>query len=184
MSDADQTRIIFNIDEDTKELVQNKLEHGELSKLLRQEVEEIAFGEEVSKRSKLEKRLDGLRDRRDELQSEQDRIAAELKEVESKIDRIESRLDELESREDNYEVALEMLEDQLADGAHIFPQHGQVQKAAHIAEIEPEDVITDLKDRNPSVPEYAFMDRLSAPQEWTGTHDQAVAVENGRGVDR
>lgn len=174
-----RSQVNFTVDGSAKELAKDKLEHGELSERLRRTVEEIAFGEEISQRSKLEERLDALQDRRDELRSDRERIDAELDEVTSKIERVESRLDELQTREDEYEVALEMLEDQLADGTHVFPGHGQVQKAAHVGECDPQDVISDLQDRNPSIPEHAFMDRMSAPQEWNGTHGQTSEKSEG-----
>lgn len=175
-----RSQVNFTVDDSAKSLAKEKLEHGELSQQLRRKVEEIAFGEEISQRSKLEERLDTLQDRRDELKSDREAINAELEEVENKIDRVESRLDELETREDEYHVALEMLEDQLMDGTHVFPGHGQVQKAAHVGECDPQDVIDDLQDRNPSVPSYAFMDKMAAPQEWTGSHEQSRG--NGGGM--
>ena len=174
MTDA---QINFTVDDNAKELAKNKLEHGELSKRLREAVEEIAFGEELSRRSKLEERLDSLQDKRDELETEREQITAELEEVTSKIERVSDRLDDLQTQEDEYQGALEMLEDQLADGRNVFVGHGQVEKAAHIGEKEPEGVIDDLKDRNPSIPDHAFMQQMSTPKDWNG-----IGYEAGKGV--
>lgn len=170
MADSD-SQINFKVDEDAKELAKQRLEYGELSKTLRETVEEIAFGEELSKRSKIESRLDAINDRLDELHSEREKINAEIEEKESKKERLDERLSELDSREDEYSAALEMLEDQLMDGTHLDPGHAQIKKAAHIGEKDPEDVIDDLKERNPSVPDYAFVQYREAKRQgntWTG----------------
>lgn len=157
MGDDDLAQFNFRVDSDAKQLAKEKLDHGELSERLRQTVQELAFGEELSKRSQLETRLDRTEDRLDDLRSEKEEIEAKIDAEESKRERIEERLQELESRETEYETALEMLEDQLFDGVHLDEGHGQVQKAAYLGDKEPEDVIDDLKERNPSVPDYAFI---------------------------
>lgn len=166
------SQINFTVDEDAKELAKERLDHGELSNQLRQTIREIAFGEDISKRAKLQDRLDNLKDRRDELKRQKEEIESELDEITSKIERVDNRLSELETKEDAYQGALEMLEDQLMSGTHIDPNHGQVKKAAHLGEKEPDDVIQDLKERNPSVPEYAFVEYRTAQSEygetWTG----------------
>jgi len=165
---SNDEQINFTIDGDAKELAKNQLEYGELSERLRETVRAIAFGEEVSQHQKLKKRLEGLRDSKDELRAEKREIEAKIEDVEQKISRVEERVDKLDRREDQYTASLEMLEDQLMSGVHVFPEHGQVMKAAKIGEKEPEDVIEDLQDRNPSVPEHAFKSKMDTSRTWTG----------------
>jgi chromosome segregation ATPase len=166
MTNNDQ--INFSVDQDAKELAKGKLEHGELSEALRETVRSIAFGEEVGKHEKIKARLLSLRDTKDELRSEKRELEANIEDVEQKIARVEERLDKLDRKEDKYEASLEMLEDQLMTGTHIFPDHGQVVKAAMLGEKEPEDVINDLQERNPSVPHYAFESKMDTRENWSG----------------
>jgi len=165
---SDKSQINFTVDEDAKELAKEKLAYGELSTELRETIHRIAFGEEISKRERSRKRLAELRDHKDELRAEKREIEAEVEETEQKIARIEERLDDMERREDKYEASIEMLEQTLYDGGHVFRDHGQVIKAAKLGGKEPEDVMEELQDRNPSVPEHAFMPKMHAPREWDG----------------
>jgi len=164
----DRAQIGFKIDKHAKELAQEKLEFGELSKILRGEVHRVAFGEEISKRERLDQRLQELREEKDELRSEKRQIETDIEEVETKITRVDSQREGLERQEDRYEASLEMLEETLAEGGRVFEDHGQVMKAAKIGGKEPEDVVEELQERNPSVPDHAFVQALHSAKEWDG----------------
>lgn len=165
---SDKSQINFTVENDAKELAKEKLEHGELSTELRETIHRIAFGEEISKREQSRKRLAELRDEKDRKRSEIREAEAELEEIEDKIARVEERLDNMERREDKYEASLEMLEESLQEGEHVFEDHGQVIKAAKVGGKETEAVIDELKERNPMVPDYAFVSKLHTNETWTG----------------
>jgi len=167
MSD-DRAQINFTVDRDAKELVKDKLEHGELSTALRQRVQELAFGEEISQRETAKRRLAELREEKDDLRSKKREIEAELEDVEQQITRVEERVDGMERREDKYEASLEMLEESLRSGSRLFEEHGQVVKAAKIGGVDASAVLDELKERNPEVPEYAFEDMLHSNHDWDG----------------
>lgn len=156
------------VDGSAKDAAKEKLDHGELSQRIRELVDQIAFGEEVSKHTRYEQRLRNLREKKDELRSKRRQIETEIEDVEQEITRIEEQLSHLDKREDKYTAALEMLEETLAEGGRVFPGHGQVQRAAHIGGLEPDDVIADLQDRNPSVPEHAFVSGVHSDEQWHG----------------
>lgn len=170
MSDRD-SQINFTIEREAKELAKDRLEHGELSTILRRRVHEVAFGEEVSRHTRLEQRLASLRDRKDELRSERRGIEAAIEDVEQKITRVEEQMGQLDKREDRYEAALEMLEETIYGGTRVDPGHGQVEKAAKIGQCDPSDVIDDLQERNPSVPEHAFVQSMHSDREWPGLQE-------------
>jgi len=177
---TDRSQINFKVEQDAKELAKEKLDHGELSTELRETIHRIAFGEEISKREQSRKRLAELRDAKDKKRSEIREAEAELEEIEDQIARVEERLDNMERREDKYEASIEMLEQTLRDGGHVFEDHGQVIKAAKIGGKETEDVIAELQERNPTIPDYAFMPKFHAAEEWDGTADVS-AVDDGGG---
>jgi len=164
----DRAQIGFKIDKHAKELAQEKLEFGELSKILRGEVHRVAFGEEISKRERLDQRLQELREEKDELRSKKRQIETDIEEVETKITRVDSQREGLERQEDRYEASLEMLEETLAEGGRVFEDHGQVIKAAKLGEKTAKAVIADLRERNPSVPDHAFVEKFKSNQEWDG----------------
>jgi len=163
-----QDQINFTVERNAKDLAKEKLDHGELSTELRETIHRIAYGEEISKRERLHKRLAEKREEKDKKRAEIREAQAELEELEGEIKRIEERLDGMERREDKYEATLEMLEETLYAGGRVFEEHGQVMKAAKIGGKEPEDVIDELKDRNPSVPDHAFAQKMHSNKEWHG----------------
>lgn len=167
MSDFDD-RIGFKIDSAAKEAARDKLDHGELSEELRKYTRRIAFGEEVSEREQVERRLNEIRERKDELRSDRREIETELEEIEQEETRLEERIGNLSTREDQYRAQLEMLEDLLLDGTRVTPHHAQVKRAAATGETDPRGVVEDLRSRNPSVPEHAFVEKLHSNKEWWG----------------
>jgi chromosome segregation ATPase len=163
-----KSQINFTVEEAAKDLAKEKLAHGELSTELRETIHRIAYGQEISKREQLQRQLADLRDSKDSIRAAIREKEAELEEVEGKIRRVEERLDGMERREDKYEATLEMLEETLYAGGHVFEEHGQVLKAAKIGGKEAADVIAELQERNPSVPDRAFVQRMHADREWHG----------------
>jgi len=177
---TDKAQINFTVEDDAKQLAKEKLEHGELSTELRETIHRVAFGEKISKREQSRKRLAELRDEKDAKRSEIRDAEAELEEIEDKIARVEERLDNMERREDKYEASLEMLEESLQQGEHVFEDHGQVIKAAKVGGKETEDVIAELKDRNPMVPDHAFVSKLHTTETWTGEVEPEKAEDSDR----
>jgi chromosome segregation ATPase len=161
-------QINFKVEANAKELAKEKLDHGELSTELRETIHRIAYGEEISKREQLHKRLADLRDEKDSKRAQIRELQAEVEEIESKIARKEERLDNMERREDKYEATLEMLEETLYAGGRVFEDHGQVMKAAKIGGKETGDVIDELKERNPSIPDHAFVQKMHTSKTWDG----------------
>jgi len=166
-----KSQINFTVEANAKDLAKDKLNHGELSTELRETIHRIAYGEEISKRERMHKQLAELREEKDSLRAEKREIEAEIEEVEGKITRIEERLDGMERQEDKYEATLELLEETLYDGGRVFADHGQVMKAAKIGGKESSDVIEELQERNPSIPDHAFKQRLHTAKEWHGVSE-------------
>jgi chromosome segregation ATPase len=167
-----KAQINFTVEEAAKDLAKEKLEYGELSTELRETIHKIAYGQEISKREQLQRQLAELRDEKDSIRATIREKEAELEDVESKIRRTEERLDGMERREDKYEATLEMLEQTLYDGGRVFEDHGQVLKAAKIGGKEPEHVIDELKDRNPTLPDHAFVQKFHSAKDWHGIEQE------------
>jgi chromosome segregation ATPase len=168
----DKDQINFTVEKSAKDLAKEKLEHGELSTELRETIHRIAYGEEISKRERLHKQLAEKRDAKDSKRAEKRELEAEIEEIEGEIARIEERLDGMERREDKYEATLEMLEETLYAGGRIFEDHGQVIKAAKIGGVDEADVIDELQERNPSIPDHAFVQKMHSAKTWTGVADE------------
>lgn len=155
-SPDEDVQVTFLAERATKDAAKEELGHGEMSELLRGTLREVAFGEEVSERARLEQRLESMRDDVDEKRRLRRQLDAEIESAETEIARLEERYQRKESRDEQYEAKLEMLDELLMDGSHVFPDHGQVIQAARTGGVEPEDVIEELRERNPSCPDEKF----------------------------
>lgn len=143
----------------TKELAKQQLEHGGISRVVREALEREAHGERTTERERVKDHLEELRAGRRQTKSERDQLNDELDEYDVKITRAEQRLDELDDREGQYEGMLTALDEHLADGKYVFPNHGMVQRAAEVGDCTPEDVIADLRERNPDLPDERFEEK-------------------------
>lgn len=181
MSDdnEDMVPIHVKVPREVKETAKEKLQHGGLSREVRDTLERIAFGGELNKRSRLERQRDLLKEEVREARKEQREISARIEDKEDRISAIDTKLSNLTKREDKYEAKLEELESKLReDGMRIDPGRKDVKRAAGTGEIEPEGVIRDLKERNPDVPDFAFEDGLHDHQnEWNGVADDELGAD-------
>lgn len=168
MSDDDHVRVNHRVPNHVRDAAQDKTEHGELSELVRNLYKRVAFGEDVAQHDTVKLELERVRDEKDDVRRQIRELEAELETIESKERRLEEKLSKHNSRQDKYEGHVESLESQLLDGTHISPSHPGVQRAANVGECDGEDVIDDLRERNPEVPDYAFEDMMHAEREWTG----------------
>jgi DNA repair exonuclease SbcCD ATPase subunit len=159
MTDHDD-RIGFTVDSTTKKAAQADLDHGELSEKLRNYVHKMAFGEDVSRQEQIEQRIEEVSQEMEEHVAQRRHHDAEVDRLAAEKDRLEEDLQTLTSRDEQYEATLKLLEEALADGRRVFPGHGQVEQAAMIGDTPPEEVIEDLKERNPSYPDERFIDGL------------------------
>jgi len=125
--------------------------------VVREKLTQVAHGAKTSERERIKDNLQELRDDRRQLKNKREAINDELEEFEIKIQRAEDRLDDLRDKEGEYEGALQMIEDEMHEqGARVFPEHKAVERAARLGDCEELDVIRDLEDRNPDLPEEQF----------------------------
>lgn len=145
------------VDKDTYEAAKKRLDHGGVSREIRQTIEAIAHGAVESEKERLKQQLEEERKERSRLRNERAEIDRKLENKDRVIERLENRLDAVRDKEGEYEGALQMIEsDYLLEGGHVFLEHKQIQKAAGLGNCDPEDVIADLKERNPAVPNEQF----------------------------
>jgi len=170
MSD-DRKQVNFTAPRSTVESAQQKLEHGEMSEELRATLDRIAHGADVAEETRLTDRLEELRGNRRDLRDERDRIESELEENERDIERVERRLDELRETNGEYDGVLAMLESDLHDGVRLMAGSEKVQRAATIGDCSPADVIDDIRDRNPDVPDMAFRPAGGEEPNWKDEQD-------------
>jgi len=166
MTDNDKL-VNFKAPETTVEEAKSGLDHGELSEELRATVQRLAHGADVAEETRLTDRLQTLREERRNKRQERENIEQELEELNRDIERVEQRLDALRDQQGEYDGVLAMLEEDLNDGVRILGGSDKIKRAAKLGDCDVEDVIADLKERNPNLPDAAF-ERADAqePANW------------------
>jgi chromosome segregation ATPase len=155
--DDDMTQINVEVPESTKELAKEELGHGGLSRVIRQRLTEIAHGEQVGKRERIADQLEELRDEKREKVSARNKLDNQIADLDIKIERKERTMQDLEDSVGQYEGYLQSIEDQMHEHEmSVFVGHGQVETAAKLGDCTETDVLDDLRERNPDLPDEQF----------------------------
>lgn len=166
--DVNWVRCSFRSPETLRDAAKREADHGQLSEEFRAVLQRIAYGEEVQHQEALRKELRKVRDEIDDIDAQLRDLRSKKEAAQRREARLEEQVQHTDSRKQKYEGQLESLESLLLDGTHIAPDNPIVKKAAGLMKISPEDVITDLRERNPAVPDHAFVPYQEADQEWNG----------------
>jgi len=153
----EMVQLVVEVPKETKEVAKRNLEYGGLSREVRNTLARIAHGEETAELQRVKDNLEDLRDKRSELKQSRDEIENKLSDIERKIERNEKKLDRLRDMESEYEGRLMSIEEQMIeDEIRVFHDHGQILSVAQEYGLEPIDVINDLQERNPDLPDKQF----------------------------
>lgn len=167
--DEDKVQVIVKVPKSVRDAAKEKLEHGGMSRELRDTLTRIAFGEDLNQRSRLERTRDELQNRINELRAKRRELDTEIDNLEMRREGINEKLTNVTTREDKFEAKLESLENRLLnEGQRLFETHAAVIEAAQTGAVETEQVIAMLKERNEEVPEYAFQEAFKDRQTWNG----------------
>lgn len=155
--DEELAQINVKVPERTKELAKEELEHGGLTRVVQETLSQIAHGGKTTERQRTLDHLEELRDEKREKVEERNTLDSEINDLELKIERAENRLDELDDKMGEYEGMLQLIESQMhEEQMHVDPGHGKIRDAAKKAGCDESDVIDDLRERNPDLPEGQF----------------------------
>ena len=138
------------------EAAMSKLEHGEMSQLLRDYVKEIAFGEDLSRREQIKRHLEQLRDEKSDIRAEINQLQSKEEKIQRKISQTELRLDNTNNQEAEYRGALETISEYLNAGARVTIDNPQIKRAAALGDKSIGQTMGDLQEMNQDVPSYAF----------------------------
>lgn len=155
--EEDYEQINVKVPKTTKELAKKELEYGGLTRVIRDTLTQIAHGEEVSEYEKVKDQLQNLRDQKRSKIQQRNQLDSDIEDLDVKIERAEDRLNELEDKVGEYEGALRMIEQSMREEEQrVFVGHGKIKRVAELGNCSQEDVISDLRERNPELPNYMF----------------------------
>lgn len=145
-------QINVKVPKQTKEVAKQKLEHGGITRVVRERLNRVAHGGNVNDFERVRDNLTKLRDERRELLSQRENIESQLEQLERKIERAERELEQLEDKKGEYEGMLKTIEEIMREnGITIDPGNGHVKTAAEAGNCEPIDVVKDLEERNQDI---------------------------------
>jgi chromosome segregation ATPase len=165
MSEKRDDQLNVNVNGDVKEMAKKKLGHGGLTDRVNEVLYQVAHGAEVSERRRLKDELESKRKDKRDIEQDIDDLRHKRDELEREISNIEERLDAIMDQEGQYEGFFQSIENDLQNGRSFWPQHPKIQEAAEMGNVQPEQIIEDLKERNPNIPEIQFEDEPTNPHQ-------------------
>lgn len=166
--DDELVQVNHLVPKSVKDDAHDAAEHGELSDAVRDAYRIVAYGGEVAGSHRLEQELKHVGYEKKHVERQLTSLQERLADIERRESEIQDRIESVESSSERFETALNELESQLREGMNVFPSHGLVQEVADAGSKTPEEVIELLKERNPEIPDHAFVDQRSADKAWLG----------------
>lgn len=133
-------------------------DHGELSEAVRDVYRMYATAGGAETLAQLEVRLRRTRRERESIESRIESLQDELAEVRERETELQEEIREYEQETTEYERLMGEMSAMLRDGKSVFPTHGKVKTAASVKGCGVDEVVSELKDRNPDIPEEQFQE--------------------------
>ena len=118
-------------------------------------------------------RIERVRRVRERMESEVESMTDEIAELESREAALRERVEHAADRREKFEARMDELETNLRDGMNVFPDHSLVESTASVSDLTPSEVIGLLRERNPDVPDHAFVKVTESSHAWRGVSDES-----------
>lgn len=155
---TDKKQVNHLVPTDIKERAKENAEHGELSEAVRDVYRMYATTGGAETLAQLEVRLRKTRRERESLEDRIKHLREELETVREQERGLQEQIREYEQETTEYERVMSELSAMLRDGNSVFPSHGKVKTAASTKGCSVSEVMDDLRDRNPDVPDARFQE--------------------------
>lgn len=156
MSDSDTEQVNHLVPADVKERAKEHAEYGELSEAVRDVYRIYASAGGSGTLAQLEIKLRKTRREKESIQERIDALNEELTEVKKREAELQAEIRNYQRESTEYERLLCELDELLVDGAAVFESHAKVQNAASVGGVSTTEVIDDLRERNPDLPDSRF----------------------------
>lgn len=193
MSNDDQETKLFGaqIDAETAEIINNRLEYGEKSELIQELAQSIAYGSTWDERTPLDIQIESVEEKLAEARRRRREADADVESYENELERLRQKRETTQTKAEKLEASLLPIESDLREGERqrIFPEHGSIEAIAREYNLPKEEIIDELKSRNPDIPDYVFEERdlyNTDEKVWEGVpaEERNTPVENREGLYR
>ena len=173
---TDDTTRLFGaqIDEDTYEILNSRLEYGEKSQLIRDLANSIAYGDCWDERTPLDVQIENIEEKLADARRRRREAEADIESYEDELDRLREKRENKQTREERLEASLVPVEADLRGGKRVFADHGAIQSIAREYNLEAAAVLDQLKIRNPDVPDHAFKQQMHTTESWDGVDPEEL----------
>ena len=146
------------IDEETKRILDEKLDRGESAELIREFAETIAYGGDWDARTPLDMQIERVKTELNKARERRRREDAKVETLENELADLRQKRESVQTAGEQFEGALKQLEQSFRRGeiGHAFVEHPRIQMLADDYDRDAQAVYDDLVDRNPDVPDRAF----------------------------
>lgn len=183
----EQSRWGANIDTETKEILDERLDHGEVSKILREVANSIAYGSGWDQATLLDRQIERKRQQLRTLRDKRRDIDGSIETAEEELRELERNREDVKTKEEQFDGALWSFEQSFRSGdiGHIDENHPRVESFADEFGRDAEEIVQTLRDRNPDIPAYAFKPFQTAQYKFGGVSDDSIntPVESRGGTD-
>lgn len=172
----DQERWGANIDADTKKMLDEKLDYGEASEIIREVAQSIAYGSGWDEATLLDRQIEQKRQEVRTLRDERRSINGAIETAEEELRELEREREEVQTKQEQFEGALWSFEQSFRSGemGHINSSHPRVESFADEFGKDPDEFVQLLRERNPDVPDYAFEPFRTAKFRYDGVSSEKV----------
>jgi chromosome segregation ATPase len=152
----DPAQVSHLVPESVKERAQRNTQHGELSEAVRDVYSMYASGGGAETLAQLEIQLRKAEREKESITEQLTALKEERQEVMDRCEELREQIREYEAETTKYERLMARLSADLEDGKSVFPSHSKVREAADVSGSSPAEVLTELRNRNPTIPESQF----------------------------
>jgi DNA repair exonuclease SbcCD ATPase subunit len=172
MNDDDEMEQVNHlVPKTTKERANQAADWGELSEVVRDVYEVFANTGGDSEVARLEAERRRVEAQIQSHEAQVDSLQDELEELRNRKTQLSDRIAEAESRTAEYEEKRDTLLSMLDDGDCLWPSHGTVQEAASVNGKTPDEVIDELRELRPHLPDDRFTEGTGDTVKFSATED-------------
>lgn len=172
----DTDRVVAEVDSDAKEIAKEKLDYGELSEVIRDTVNTVAYGGGWDRHTLMDRQIEKKRDELRDLRRRRREIDNEIQEAEEGLEDLLRDREEIETKQEKFEGALWTFEQSFRRGefGHLLEDDQRLENFAEQFDKQASEIFETLKERNPDIPEYAFTPLMHADGRFEGVPDEDV----------
>lgn len=183
---TDTARIVAEYPRAKKEILDQLLDYGEYKEIVTATLDVVLESEGFDNKTPYDARISQLEQHKDNLVKQRDDLDAQIDSLRDRIDTLHRQRESVLSATDEYLGELRNIERDLrfrpddhdteTTLRHVWPGHPRIQRLADAYDKFPNEVLEDLRARNPDVPDDAFTEHRHASQTFTGLPDEQAKL--------